>query len=464
MYKNGYKPQRGELVVKMSDDANERPVAQDPDGGPTVAGQAQQKYKWGGQAIQVEQAKADQAYAAVESAFGKVWLERTGEHRLQKVWARNDFLAGYELYNFGESLQRVQRLDTTKARELVRAIRKGGTTAHGLLYEVHGLAMLANGGHSVAGTPKKTPGCDAIVRFDNGITMRWSFKNHDVSDRERVFRERCEKLYAGLHAQGGLGALERLLVIADRHLEAEDFAELTRSLRRLPRGQMVNVRPQVDALLSRVIAPAHEQPFAHDARSRQLTVVASHHPVEQSNFFSKMKKAAENMEKHCQRKPGFANVILMRVHPTADVPGLQKAATEMLQQPDCAVDAVVLHQPNVTREKESWSVVHHLEMAIGPNYPLSCPLSLVLPAGLVSNSPSPVFIKSDDQRIELAGRYLFQRGIHVREAQAQADGSMSSNHLGAPAEGIHEHAVFSINGQRIRLTGRHPASDELFLI
>lgn len=450
--------------MTMSDDANDRPTGPRPDGDPAAAGQPQRKYKWGGQPFGVDQARADQAYAAVEAAFGKDWLDRAGKHRLQKVWARIDFLAGYELFLFGEALRCVQQLDSAKARELVRAIRKGGTTAHGLLYEVQALAMLANGGHEVAGTPKNAPGCDATVRFDNGMTMRWSFKNHDVSDRERVFRERCEKLYASLHAQAGVGALERLLVFADRHLEAEDFAELTQALRDLPRGQMVNVRPQVDALLSWVVGSEHEQPFAYDARSTQLTVVASHHPIEQNNFVSKMRKAADNMKKHCQRKQGFANVILMRVHPTAEAPRLQKAATEMLQQLDCAVDAVVLHQPNVTREDSSWNLVHHVQVALGPSYPLNCPLRLVLPDGLVSNSPSPVFITSDDQRIELTGRYLFQRGHHVREARVQADGSMWGDNLGAPADGIHQHVVFSLNGQRPRFSGRHPVSDELFLI
>ncbi len=448
----------------IRDDAKERPTGPLPDVDPGADGQAQRRYKWGGKTFGVDQAEVDLAYAAVEAAFGKEWIERDGEHRLQKVWARDDFLSGYELYLFGEALRSVQQLDAAKARELVRAIRKGGKTAHGLLYEVQALAMLANGGHRVAGTPKKTPGCDATVHFDNGMTMRWSFKNHDVSDRERVFRERCEKLYAKLHAQAGIGALERLMVFADRHLEAEDFAELTQALRDLPRGQMVNIRPQVDAMLSRVVAPEHEQPFAYDARSTQLTVIATHHPIEQSNFVSKMAKAADNMKKHCPRTQGVANVILMRVHPTADLLRLQKTATEMLQQPDCSVDAVLLHQPNVTRDDDSWSLVHHVQMAIGVNYPLNCPHTLVFPAGLISNSPSSVLFRSDDQRVELTGRYIFQRGHHVREARVQSDGSMLGDNLAAPADGIHQHAVFTLDGQRIRLSGRHPVSDELFLI
>ncbi|MCU4120056.1 hypothetical protein N8A90_13285 [Variovorax sp. N23] len=424
---------------------------------------APRKYKWGGRPFGVDQETADGAYGVLESSFTKAWLEGRQEHRLQKVWGRDDFLAGYELFLFGRALQRVKDLDAKKAQELVRAIRKGGTTAHGLLYEVQALAMLAEGGHHVAGTPKNEPGYDALVRFDNGMTMRWSFKNHDQSDRERVFRERCQKLYEHLHAYAGVGALERLLVLADRHLGPEDFGAITLALKALPVGRIMNVLPQVDVLLSKVVAPEGEQPFALDARSTQLTIVATHHAIEQSNFTSKLAKAAANMQKHCPRKEKFSNVVLMRVHPTADVAQLQAVATEMLNRDGCVVDAVVLHQPSVTRENSNWSLVSHVQMALGPHYPLNCPLKMVLPAGMVSTSPSPTILRSDDQHIGLTGKYLFQRGLHVREAQRREDGSLWGE-LTAPADGIQEQSIFSMGGRRLRFGGRHPVSDELFLI
>lgn len=113
-----------------------------------------------------------------------------------------------------------------EVNEVTRAIRKGGRGAHGFPYEVHALAMLASGGNDGLQTAKSAPECDPYVRFPSGITIRWSIKNHDQSDREHVFRQRCAELYAKYRARSRPGALELMFVLADHSLEAADFSQM----------------------------------------------------------------------------------------------------------------------------------------------------------------------------------------------------------------------------------------------
>ena len=422
--------------------------------------QSRPRYKWGAKPLNVDQKTADRSFGAVEDWFGKRWLEGGQAHRVQKVWARTDLLAGLELFLLGSAIDCLKVLDASKLKELVKQVKQRGLTSHGFLYEIQALAMLVNGGHDVVPTPKATAGYDADVRFPGGLTMRYSFKNHDLSEHEQKFRSQCERLYATLQAQASAGVLERLVVVAERPLEHDDFVVIEKSMRSLELGWAASIRPQVYVELTRHAASNGEARFAFDAKSTQLTVVARHHPNEQRNFLKKLRVAAKNIEEHCPRTAGFANVVLMRVHHTADTPTLCSAARDLLMERNCSLDAVVLHQPAVARSDDSWGLVHHAQLAVGASFPSNCPVQLVLPGGAVSARPTPFSLSNDGVRTELSGQYVFQRGVFVREGVV--NGGLSS--LGAPALGIQEQAVFSIDGQRMRMSARHPEQDELFLI
>jgi hypothetical protein len=422
--------------------------------------QSRPKYKWGAEPLNVDQQTADRSFGAVEACFGKRWLESGQAHRVQKVWARKDFLAGLELLFLGSAIDCLKDLNASKLKELIKQVKRGGLTSHGFLYEIQALAMLVNGGHDVVPTPKATSGYDADVRFAGGITLRYSFKNHDLSEHEQKFRSQCERLYVRLRAQASTGALERLMVFADSPLEHDDFVVIEKSMRSLELGREVSIRPHVYVELTRHAASNGEAPFAFDAKSTQLTVVARHHPNEQRNFLKKLRVAAKNIEKYCPRTTGFANVVLMRIHHTADTPTLHSAARDLLMERDCSLDAVVLHQPMVARSDDSWSLVHHAQLAVGAGFPSNCPVNLVLSGAAVSARPTPFSLSIDGVRTELSGQYVFQRGVHVREGIV--NGGLSS--LRAPAMGIHEQAAFGIGGQRMLVSARHPEQDELFLI
>ncbi len=344
--------------------------------------QSQRRFKWGALPLKATEEEAERAFSAVERAFNPHWLAGNQGNRVQEVWARNDFLAGVEIFNLGRAVQAVDQLDNQKMKQLASAIRKAGKGAHGFLYEVQAIAMLAQGGSAVLPTKNAAPGCDAIINFKDGTTFRWSIKNHDQSDREKAFRNQCARIYAGHRTRAQPGALERLLVLSDVEIDA---VVADRVLKAWPQllGHWHDISPGVRAVRARLQAPRHEPPYAHDGLSTQLTVTADQPSHEQSGFTKKLAAALANMGKHCPRAPQYVNAILMRVHASADTASLKASAEELLEASDCAVDAVLFHQPAVTRSDDSWSIVHHIQAAIGPRYPHAYPIKIVLPSGLV---------------------------------------------------------------------------------
>lgn len=192
--------------------------------------QGEHRFKWGGKPIGIEESVAQAAFAMVERTFTRQWLEKGLANRVQETWARNDFLAALELYALGDSIQKLNASNPKKLSELVRVIRKGGSEAHGFLYEIHALAMLASSGCPVEPTPKAEPGFDAHLSHPSGTQIRWSFKNHDITDAERTFRRFGADLYDRFRQRCGPGALERLIVHAERHLKPADFSEIGHAL------------------------------------------------------------------------------------------------------------------------------------------------------------------------------------------------------------------------------------------
>ena len=424
--------------------------------------QGEHPFKWSGKSIGIDESVAQAAFAMVERTFTKQWLEKGLTNRIQETWARNDFLAALELYALGDSIQTLHALNPKKLSELVRIIRKGGSESHGFLYEIHALAMLASSGCPVEPTFKAEPGFDARLTHPSGTQIRWSFKNHDITDAERTFRRFGADLYGRFRQRCRPGALERLIVHAERHLKPADFAEIGRALDGVWSGEAVIAAGDVVVSWRRLGAPPDQAPYAADRLSTQLTVVCKHPELEQVRFRQKLSHAVENMQKHCPPADGQANAILMRLHASADVLLMLQDARSVVDDPASGVDAVFFHQPSVVRTAGTIELLHYMTGTISPRYPQSVGLTFQMPVGKFSTMPSGLGFSRDGVFTPLEGSYQYQAGDVVREATASPTGFEA--HTGSPAAGIRQSVIFPIQGQRLELLGRFAPSDELLLI
>lgn len=404
----------------------------------------------------------------VATTFNEIWLEQKPPrlHRLQAVWQRPDFLSTLELLVLGRAIAAIRRTDPGWVAGQAKAIRKSDGGSHGPLFEILICGMLAGGGSRVTPMPKKTPGFDAEIGTDSGL-LRVSIKNHDISSHEAEFRSRCALLHSTFkRTRVETGLPTRMRVQATEPMEQRDFDAIRQALAAAGTGEPVEVVPGRVSIRIDKVSPDPARPFALDQRSHQLTVLSPQHPNEQRKFSSRVMDACRNMKQHCRPKVGTANVVLMRLHATAQLDQVRDVARAQVNDPESGVDAIYFYQPSITRSNGLSHLTHHFCAEGSPRFRASNqrPQFNVF-HGNESSEPHRLELQSPDtgQSLDLTGNYFYQVGEIFYEAQPDAQGRLGGP-LRSPAHGVHEHIVASVQGGRITLAGLFPQHEELLLL
>ncbi|HEX7913907.1 MAG TPA: hypothetical protein VF534_38325 [Paraburkholderia sp.] len=409
----------------------------------------------------------------VEQSFGLDWLAASGgAHKLQRLWQRSDSLATIELVTLGNALGLVKTIDSVWLIDRIADIKRSNATSHGHLFEILGIAMLARAGMQVRPTRGNLPGVDALVSFADGFEMRLSMKNHDISDHERFFRERSLK--TRMHVQKllrGKSSSAQVLIETSECLTEPDWVRVENFITAIPTVTSQPYKreaiPKKVAVEISTLAPQAGGPaLATTHFSDTFIAISTHHKNEQKNFLDKVYKATTNLRKHATRSEHTANVVFMRLHPTASLNDIETYARELLSdsESDPGVDAMLLYQPSVTRRDDLSSVTHHLRFITSSRYPnAGHQFKLAALIGLASSESSHNELHSSNgSKLVLEGKYMYQSGDHYYLAQATADG-FSAN-LTAIAPGILVHAVFTQPPPGCTIKGRFPPDEELAIL
>jgi hypothetical protein len=417
--------------------------------------------------------KSTLSLTAVEQSFGLDWLAvSNGMHKLQRLWQRSDSLATIELVTLGDAIALVKSIDPVWMSDRIEDIKRSNATSHGHLFEVLGIAMLARAGMQVRPTRGNLAGVDAVVSFTDGFEVRLSMKNHDISDHERFFREQSLKTRISVQkslrgkstsAQVLIEALECLT--EPDWIRVENFINATSAVTSHPYKR--EAIPQKVAVGISTLAPQAGMPVLAETHfSDTFIAISKHHKNEQKNFLDKVYKATANLRKHATRSEHTANVVFMRLHPTASLNDIQTYASELLNdsESDPGVDAFLLYQPSVTRRDGLSSVTHHLRFINSSRYLVAGhQFKLAALIGLVSSESSRNELHSSNgSALVLDGKYIYQIGDHYYRAQATATG-FSAN-LSAIAPGILAHAVFIQPPPGCVIKGRFPLDEELAIL
>lgn len=420
---------------------------------------------------------AETCLQAVEDLFEGAWLRKNKGHRLQILWARRDFLATNELYALGKAIRNLLPKHANWLATTARRLKKNPADSHGLITEI--LFCGSTQGHAGATiypSKKDEPGVDLIARFPSGFTYLMSVKNHDISIHEKAFQKLAEGLketfVAKLKVMGENG---RLYVVCEDYMTADDFSMCTNFLRDSLRED--GVYTLIPNRLVIAFAKLVEEPddrFAKSMTSSAVLVHSGQHPNEQPNFKDKLRKAAENMQKHVARSENNFRLLRMRVHASADIIGLEKAAQDMLDaDSDCGLDGVILTQSTVARTKDANNSIIHTVLRFAGRSDHSGVvasaqrgerLSYEFGVGSIGVTPVETLFSIGNQGpITIPrDRYVYQKTDYYYLMKKDANGLYGN--ITSPASGVHFHSVAELNGSEVVIQAISPVSEDVLIV
>jgi hypothetical protein len=423
---------------------------------------------WASEVFGMPRQESDPYYAAFERVFWRDWLENgLATHRVVETWRRDDFLAGLEVAAVGACVVDLEKIDPRWVKDLATMIRRSkGGEEHGFVFELMACGWLAAGGMDIRPAPIATPGLDAELHFDDGYRLRLSFKNFDISEQEKNFRNRAKALRAQFRRLIPPGSAMRMSVRGTEPMNEDDFDAVKANLRRLISGWSGFVVPaRVGADIRPLLAEPGAAAFARSRASDQCIIVAPQYPNEQRRFEGKLREACRDMARRVPRSDHAGNVLMVRLHSTANSDRLHERAVQLVTSEVADVDAIVLYQPTIVRAANQSMLVHHVRVAYGPQFDgRGHTLSFRPLVGLFANEPSKIEMMAGEQPIAtLTGDYVYQAGDFYRSLSL-ADGSQTAN-AQKIADGVHEHIMIEgPDGRESEVKGRFPEHDTLRLL
>lgn len=413
------------------------------------------------------------ALQAIQGSFGLDWLSTTNQrHKVQRLWRRDDGLATGELVTLGDSIKVVNAIDSKWTKERIRDIKNNAQNAHGYVFEIVVIAMLARAGMNVRPTKKNQAGIDAIVTYEDGFEVRLSFKSFDVSAHEQFFltESKATRKYVKQAFLSKITAVMTVLQI-NEYLGKPEWEKVRKYIAKNPPvTSSVSFQEIISgkAVISfNHLAPGDGYgPFSSSHLSDTFLAISSHHKNEQAGFESKVNKAAANMTNYADAADNTANVVLVRLPPSAPLTAIQALCDKIIQQPHnkSKLDAIVLYQPSATRNPAGTSITHYLRVVGAKQFMQgghAMPFCATM--GIITNTkPRKELHCSNGNKFDIDDKYVYQAGDHFN-VMRQTDQGMQGN-LSSFAPGITMHTVVPLGSKSIELTGKFPLSEDLVIL
>jgi hypothetical protein len=407
---------------------------------------------------------------SVSEAFNPLWLDRTPEHALQRVWQRRDPLATLELVTLGKAIYKLRKHHAGWLSETIKEVRKEKDRG-GHVTEILVCANLKPATGRLVPAPHKQPGFDARVQFADGIEHVVSVKRHDESAAERAFQRSCTVAYRELKRHFAERRLNRSIFCQFLSTAApEDINRLVKETRVLGRslGIFSLLNDQVLVTIREVyVAGASLSP--HFA-SFDMVVVCPESGTEQTRFQSNLRSAGKSLLNAATHCGDALRVVYMRVHTSAKIQRLKEFADEALSGQNAGFDALVIHQPVAVINSAGARVINSVQFAGNSAFFAGVPAG----RGYRFNAGFGEFTHKqvetalvDNQEAQIAkldAVYVFQRGDHYVEAVSDGQGSLTGE-LSNVAPGVHRHSVVTLPGQApFALGGIFPETETLSIV
>ncbi|AJX87441.1 hypothetical protein BH02_1309 [Burkholderia pseudomallei] len=414
---------------------------------------------------------AQAALQAVEQSFNRQFLEQNGKHRLQKLWRRRDSLSTNELVSLGFAINQLNISAPKWLKDTIRKIRSSPLGGHGFLTEILICGQLSVNGGTLTPAPSKQPGYDALATLSNGNQHFISIKNHDLSDREREFTSTGDKIRNIWRSRLQRAGISRALhIIAKTPISSNHRNEIFEFIQksRYLEGNFICCGDDINLK----ITPIHtEANLSRKYVSEHVLLIAPQPEGEQLRFRKKLQDAFENIKKNVDRIENSCNVIIMRVHPTADIAWLQTQAMQFINDHiDSACDAVILIQPSVVRSAVGSQIHYTVQIASNLKFAQSgggiqAPYRYQFGIGSVSMEPTKLMLMGSDGPLSEIGQrmYFYQKGEYFSIFDSDGNGGFTGN-VTNPGNGIIQHALFQTHEGEFTLSGIFPPTDDLYIV
>lgn len=394
------------------------------------------------------------AIQAVEDLFSDEWLKKNEGHRLQLLWARRDYLSTNELYSFGKAINRLKQHNLTWLQSTASEIKKSIHTSHGLITEIIIVGSLSTEKGIVKPCPKSYPIYDYTIDFDSGYRYKVSVKNFDISEHEKVFKERCDlirktfKNYLKHYKTSG-----SLHVFCCKHILTE---EITREICFF----IVQMKEHGNYFFEKlgVVVKFHE--VAHFNKkvllhsSDMVMILSNQHYNEQRNIESKIKLANNSLLKDPADKFSIKKLII-RLGETTDIKQIKKYVENIAEDDaNCGFDICMIMQPTVcsnlrnnsTEIVNSILIVPRQYYSLSDNFPDKLEntglVNMELGVGSISFEEAPRVLMDGNTitDLDLSKHYVYQQGdVYLK---MQKKGGVYSGEFTKYVPGVQSHLVF----------------------
>lgn len=422
----------------------------------------------------IPDAELASAKSAIVEAFGEDWLESNdvAPHPIKRLWVREDALVGIELISLGKAIEHSKTIDQKWFSKRIQDIKRDGKTSHGYVFEIMSISMMTMGGMNVTPARDSTPGIDAIIHYDDGFEIFASMKNHNMSDQERFFRQRCHIARAKSEAHlRTIGIAATITLDIKEVLTKPEWEEVEKAIESYGAISLTdNVVSVAQGKATICIYPldAHKgfEKFSPHHFSDSFLAISAQYKNEQVNFRSNVLKGAKNLAKHRSFSDESANAILLKIHATADIDELKDYGIELLKNDTSlrSVSAIILYQTQVVRHKGMPVVSHHTQVALRDDAALHGHAIHISPMfGITSDGrPKNLLTSATHPPFDLNERYVFQAGDHYYLAKETPNGIKAKAAYFGP--GLHAHAVIVDGDTIVLLKGKFPKDEQLTVI
>ena len=425
-----------------------------------------------------DQEQLETAFESLCEHLGQRWLESKGSHPLQQLWLRKDALATSELYSLGYSMRKFEQADKHWLKHQVRQIKSNQeNNRKGALFEVMGLGWL-NG--NIVPAKRNQAGYDGTIHFSSGALARLSLKNYGISAHQKEFfkkSSRAESILCDAMKKSDKNAIQ-LFVDAPKGYPSDQHWDLL--YEGIPTVIAVfNEGAQNYAFKDAWFVGLNKLDLADKQlhkghQSYTCLLMSPFHKNEEQNLLSKLDEACGDFSAHSlTESDGAVNLIYVHLPVTASLSNCFRWANEYFENhPEKPISGVILYQPSVATDVDSnETFINHCcvicsnkRFADWANLHPSNRISMTVPIGRTSQSPTESKMVMGTEMVSIDNRYIFQAGHHYILPSSQ-DGKINGviSRLGS---GIFTHLVLKIfpNEPEFVISGHFAPEDTLLIL
>gem|GEM_PF-5763739 len=397
----------------------------------------------------------------VSESFGPDWIQCKGDHPLQRLWKRKDWLSTIELYTLGKALDRLQSAYPAWVHHQVELAKSDDLNARkGAFFELIGVSMLSTtDGTCAVPTLPDAPGIDCSLKFGPRTFLRLNLKCFGFTATHIDFLAKMNGINQLLREELDKRRFKPVTVMAFSegvYPSDEQWAQLEDAIRSLPPAC-----PDEPICLKNyqywdlILAPLSLQQYelASDRLSYTFQGSCTYHRNEVRNIRSKLESGFSDLRK-AARDDGieYSDVLFVRIPVSVSLTSVQEVAEQLFNDYVFEhVTGVLLYQPDVAFTKLGGNrALHHcIRFIRNPKsedcskYRIFDKLHMSIPIGIITQEPVSTALTNGSDVHHLSSCYFFQKGEIFAKAMLDETTSKETFSWKGHIPGVKVHGVFS---------------------